>query len=153
MFDMVRTGDQPYSLDRILATAGRYLSPESRAVLQQAVTHHGDLPAPERLPVLGGCAHASLDDVATFDLGFDFEHSRSTETLAGVIENGPAFKAGLRDGQLLLGNSFYKGDPDQLAKFKVHTDAGEKQIEFFPKGKTIQAWQYHIDKEKSCELR
>jgi predicted metalloprotease with PDZ domain len=151
MFDMVRTGDQPYTLDRILATAGQYLSPESRTLLEQAVSHHGDLPAPEHLPILGDCAHASLDDVPTFDLGFDFDRSRSTGTVAGVVENGPAFNAGLRDGQSLLGNSFYKGDPERMARFKVHTDAGDKQIDFYPRGKTIQAWQYHIDKNKQCQ--
>ena len=152
MFGMVRTGDQPYTLDRILAAAGRYLSPEPRALLEQAVSHHGDLPAPERLPILGDCAHASLDDVATFDLGFDFDRSRSTGTVAGVVENGPAFNAGLRDGQSLLGNSFYEGDPERMARFKVHTDAGDKQIDFYPRGKAIQAWQYHIDKNKQCQL-
>jgi predicted metalloprotease with PDZ domain len=119
--------------------------------LEQAVSHHGDLPAPEHLPILGDCAHASLDDVPTFDLGFDFDRSRSTGTVAGVVENGPAFNAGLRDGQSLLGNSFYKGDPERMARFKVHTDAGDKQIDFYPRGKTIQAWQYHIDKNKQCQ--
>jgi predicted metalloprotease with PDZ domain len=152
MFDMMRTGDQPYTLDRILSTAGRYLSPGSRALLEQAVIHHGDLPAPEHLPVLGGCTHASLDDVPTFDLGFDFDRSRSTGTVAGVVENGPAFNAGLRDGQRLLANSFYRHDPKHVAKFKVHTDAGDQQIEYYPRGKTIPAWQYHIDQDKPCSL-
>jgi len=153
MFDMVRTGDQPYTLDRILATAGHYLTPESDALLQQAVVHHGDLPAPERLPMLSDCAHASLDDVATFDLGFDFDRTRSTKTVAGVVDNGPAFNAGLRDGQLLRGYSFSREDTEDLAKFKVHTDTGDKQIEFYPRGKTIQVWQYHMDKGKPCQLR
>jgi predicted metalloprotease with PDZ domain len=153
MFDMVRTGDQPYTLDRILATAGHYLSPESDALLQQAVTHHGDLPAPEHLPVLGDCMHALLDNVSTFDLGFDFDRSRTTRMITGVVENGPAFNAGLRDGQSLLGNSFNKGDPERIAKFKVHSGAGDQQIDYYPRGKTIQAWQYHMDKDKSCELR
>lgn len=152
MFDMVRTRDQPYTLDRILATAGRYLSPESRALLEQAVTHHGDLPAPEHPPVLGNCVHASLDDVPTFDLGFDFDRSRSAGTVTGVVENGPAFNAGLRDGQLLRGYSFNKGDTERIAKLKVHTDAGDKQIDFYPRGKAIQAWQYHIDKDEKCQM-
>jgi predicted metalloprotease with PDZ domain len=152
MFDMVRTGDQPYTLDRVLATAGRYLSPESRVLLQQAVTHHGDLPAPERLPVLGYCIHASLEDVPTFDLGLDFDRSRSSRTVTGVVENGPAFNAGLRDGQSLLGSSFSKGDPERIARFKVHTDAGDRQIEFYARGETIQAWQYHMGKDERCQL-
>jgi predicted metalloprotease with PDZ domain len=153
MFDMVRTGDQPYTLDRILATAGRYLSPESNALLQQAVSDHGDLPAPEHLPMLGDCAHASRDDVPTFDLGFDFDRSQSTQRVTGVVKDGPAFNAGLHDGQSLLGWSFDKHDPERIAKFRIHSDTGDQRINYYPQGKTIQAWQYHINKDKSCELR
>jgi hypothetical protein len=97
--------------------------------------------------------HALLDNVSTFDLGFDFDRSRTTRMITGVVENGPAFNAGLRDGQSLLGNSFNKGDPERIAKFKVHSGAGDQQIDYYPRGKTIQAWQYHMDKDKSCELR
>jgi predicted metalloprotease with PDZ domain len=151
MFDMVRGANQPYTLARILATAGRYLSPESRALLRHAVNDHGDLPAPERIPSVGDCAHASLQDVASFDPGLDLDRTRTTGVISGVVEGGPAFMAGLRDGQPLLGISVVKGEPERLARFKVHATNGDKWIEFYPRGKSVSAWQYQIDPGRPCE--
>ena len=50
MFDMVRDRRQPLTLERIFATSGRYLSPASLSLLRDAVTKHGDLPAPSQIP-------------------------------------------------------------------------------------------------------
>jgi len=153
MFDMVRAGKRPFTLARILETTGRYLSSESRAVLQHAVNDHGDLPAPERLPSLGDCAHASLQNLASFDAGLDIDRTLATSQISGVVEGGPAFMAGLRDGQRLVGVSITKGEPEQLAKFKVHTADGDKWIDFYPRGKSVTAWQYQIDPNRPCERR
>ncbi|MGB8031016.1 MAG: hypothetical protein WCF30_15290 [Terracidiphilus sp.] len=153
MFEMVRDGRQPYTLNRILDTAGHYLSPSSRTLLQEAVIQHGNLPAPAQLPILGNCARASLDDVPTFDLGFDFDQSRAEKIISGVVENGPAFNAGIRNGQMLLSSSYYKGNPDRLAKFTVHDDTGDNQITFYPRGKATLAWQYHLDQSEPCDGR
>jgi predicted metalloprotease with PDZ domain len=130
MFDMVRGANQPYTLARILETAERYLSLESRTLLNNAVTDHANLPAPEHIPSVGDCAHPVLENLPTFDLGLDLASSRAAGVLTGVIQGGPAFIAGLRNGQRLLGVSVYNGDPKRIAKFIVQTDAGDKQITF-----------------------
>jgi predicted metalloprotease with PDZ domain len=151
MFDMVRDANQPCTLARILETAGRYLSPESRTLLQNAVTDHGNLPAPEQIPSLDSCAHPFLQDLPTFDLGFDLARSQATGLITGIVEGGPAFAAGLRNGQPLAGLSVVKGEPEHMAKFKIHTDTGDKQITFYPRGKTVAAWQYQLDQSRPCE--
>jgi predicted metalloprotease with PDZ domain len=150
MFDMVRTGDQPITLARILETAGRYLSADARRLLQLAVVDHGGLPAPDQAPLIGGCAHPSLQDLPTFELGLDLARSRAASQLTGVVEGGPAFAAGLRNGQALTGFSVNNGDPDLLARFTIHTDSGDKQIAFYPRGKTVAAWQYRLDQNGPC---
>jgi predicted metalloprotease with PDZ domain len=94
---------------------------------------------------LGACAHASMDDLPTFDLGFDFAASTNAKKVVGVRPDSPASKAGLRDGQGLLGWSVHNNEPDKAAKFTIQTDDGEKtKIEYYPKGKTITVPQYHI---------
>ena len=151
MFDMVRGANQPYTLARILETAGRYLSSESRALLKNAVTDHADLPAPKQIPAVGDCAQPLLEDLPTFDLGLDLALSRSSGVLTGVIDGGPAFAAGLRNGQRLLSVLVSNGDPEHIAKFTVHTDAGDQQITFYPLGKAVAAWQYHLNQNRPCK--
>ena len=150
MFDMVRTRAQPYTLARILETAGLYLSPESRVMLQHAVSDHGNLLAPEQLPSLGACAKATLQDIPSFDLGLDFDRTRATNVITGVVEGGPAFTAGLRNGQQMLGLSVTRDEPERLAKFKVHTVEGDQQISFYPRGKPVTASQYQLDPSRTC---
>ena len=90
----------------------------------------------------------------TFDLGLDLPHSAATSTVTGVVPDGPAYIAGLRDGQRLHGHmSVDNGNPDRLAIFTVTTDAGDKEVQFYPRGRTISVWQYHLDQgdaTKTC---
>jgi predicted metalloprotease with PDZ domain len=151
MFDMVRDAAQPYTPERILATIGHYLSPASRAMLQHAVSDHADLPVPERLPAVDICAHPSLKELPTFDPGLDLTQSHARGVITGVVAEGPAYAAGLRDGQKLLGISVDNGDPEHLAKFKVRTEAGDQWLSFYPRGKTVKAWQYQLDEDRPCE--
>ena len=150
MFDMVKGSDQQFTLDRILEVADQYLSAESRILLKQAVVSHGPLAPPEYLPGLHDCARSSLDQLPTFDLGFDYADSIAKHVVAGVSETGPAFRAGLRDGQRLGRHSVYYNDPSRMATFTVHLEDGDKQIAFYPRGKSVQVWQYHVDKSNVC---
>ena len=144
MFDMERNANQPYTLARIFETAGQYLSPESRTLLQKAVVDHADLAPPEEIPSMSHCARASLQELPNFDIGLDVAHSHASGVITGVVENGPAFAAGLRNGQKIVRISFDIGDPERLAKFTVHTEKDDQQISFYPRGKTVKAWQYQL---------
>ena len=149
MFDMVRGASQPFTFDRVTATINRYLSPGARIALQQAVLNQGQLKAPTSIPSLGTCAVPALKMLPTFNLGFDYDASRANNTVIGVQESGPAYTAGLRNGQKLLGYSVVKWDPDHLATFRISSAQGEQRISFFPRGKEEQMWQYDLQ-EAAC---
>jgi predicted metalloprotease with PDZ domain len=145
MFEMIRTREQPLTQERILKTITPYISPETRAALEAAVTSHAALAAPDRVPLVTGCVRPSFVELPTFDLGFDFAASRAAGKVIGVRPDGPAYAAGLRDGQILTGRiSVSNSDPQRAALFGIRDDAGEREVPFFPKGQPLQAWQYQI---------
>jgi hypothetical protein len=149
---MVRDGKKPLTLDRIFEAAGRYSSAATLAKLRSAVTEHADLEAPTQLPAVKLCAHAAREQLFTFDLGLDFDRTSAASKVLGVASNGPAYLAGLRDNQILHGRlSVYNGDPDKLAIFTIRTDDGDKQISFYPRGKKIAVWKYHLDASGACQ--
>jgi predicted metalloprotease with PDZ domain len=150
MFDMVRTSKQSITLARTLDTAGRYLSDDAQSQLRRAVVEHGDLAAPDEVPSMGACARPSMEELPTFDLGFDLAASATAKQVVGVVAEGPAFAAGLRNGQTLGRVSVYNGQPDRLATFTIHTDAGDQAIAFYPRGKAMPGWQYRLDQGGSC---
>jgi predicted metalloprotease with PDZ domain len=144
MFDMVHEADRPLTLERIFATADRYLSEASRSPLRQAVGG-GDLPVPGSAPGTPGCVSLSVDDQWTFELGLDLRTSQTTKVITGVQADGPAFRAGLRDGQALSGVSVYNNDPDRMARFTVQGAGGPSQtISYYPRGNAIKVPQYHL---------
>ena len=150
MFDLVRQKDQPYTLERILAVIDRFLSQASQQQLLAAVSRHGALTMPAQLPVLGSCVKANLGNYPTFDLGFDFDKSQTTKVVSGVVDGGPAFRAGLRDGDKLLGWSYSKHDPDRQARFTIASQDGPKRIAYLPQGRPEQGWQYSLDPALFC---
>jgi predicted metalloprotease with PDZ domain len=157
MFDMVREGNQPLTNGRILQTAGRYLPPAMRTELQQAVEQNG---FPQLAgATIGPCVRAAIDDLPTFDLGFDLAASRKSNIVTAVDPDGPAFKAGLRDGQQMNGRiSIYDGRTDKTAIITVQTESGRQAIEYYPRGKPIATPQFHLDEkayapnESSCRM-
>jgi len=146
MRDVVAESDKPFTLDRILATIGRYISADAFRQLEQAVKHRGMLTAPGEAG-LGACSliRLSMDEIPTFDLGFDYDVSMTKRIVTGVREDGPAYKAGLRDGQPIAGHSVNQGNPNKTSKFYVGTDQGRQTIEYYPRGKGLSAPQYHLD--------
>jgi predicted metalloprotease with PDZ domain len=142
MFAMVKGNAQPMTQARIFATADVYLSADSQALLRKAVEEHGELPAPETAPFVDACFRPALQETPTFDLGFDPRKTHETHMISGVVEGGPAFAAGLRDGQPSGRVSFNKNDPDRMVKIFVRVDGAEKEIDYYPRGKTVMAWKY-----------
>jgi predicted metalloprotease with PDZ domain len=145
MFDMVHDADRPLTEARIVETIDGYLATGARDSLQY-VLNGGALPELDNYPV-GPCVTVSVDQVPTFDLGFDFEASKAAGKIVSVREDGPAFKAGLRNGEPLISKSVSHDQPEKLARFKVLSSAGVQTIQFYPRGKNATVPQYHLDKD------
>ena len=118
---------------------------DTRRALVAAVTTGAPVAAPERVPSVPGCPIRSLVDFPTFDLGFDLAASRAAGKVTGVRGDSAAYAAGLRDGQELSGRiSVTNNDPQEPALFGIRDTAGAREVRFFPKGASVQAWQYQM---------
>lgn len=147
MHDMVSQRSRPLTESRILETADRYLSPASRAELAKVVEPESSIPTLET--DLAPCVRGSIDEISTFNLGFDLDASRAMGVVTGVTQGGPAFLAGLRNGQPLRGRlSIYNNQPDKIAIVTVQTAEGaEHEVQYYPRGEPIKVLQYHSDQQ------
>ena len=150
MFDMVKGAKQTFTYERLLATIDKYLSPHSRTLLHEAIMSSGNLPVPPSIPQFQGCAKAVLKALPVFDLGFDFDGSKTSKIVNGVRQAGAAYAAGLRDGQKLLSYSFPKEQPDRLVTLRVSSDLGEQRISYYPRGSAVNVWQYEFVSQQPC---
>jgi predicted metalloprotease with PDZ domain len=85
--------------------------------------------------------------VPRFDLGFDVAASRSEGTVAGVREDGPAYRAGLRDGMTLVrtrntSRDTNSWDADAPAVIVVRDGGEERAIAYMPAGELHEVEQY-----------
>jgi predicted metalloprotease with PDZ domain len=146
MFDMVADSAKPITLERILATADRYLLPPAQRQLE-AAANHGAVLVPAANAALPGCTalSVSVEQLPLFDLGFDLAASELSNRVVGVKQDGPAYAVGLRDGQKLMGVSVDNGQTDKLAKFTIDVSGEPKIIEYYPRGRIVSVPQYHLD--------
>lgn len=158
MYDMVNEAAKPLTEARILETTRRYILPSSRTELARVLQPNSPLSLSEN--GLGPCVRGSIDQVPTFDLGFDLAASSAAGTITGVEADSSAFQAGLRNGQRLFGRlSIYNNQPEIAAIVTVQTSEGQKAVEYYPRGKPIAAMQYHLDETAyaanpgSCQIK
>lgn len=141
--DAAREPTRPLTTVRILLAADRYLDRQERHHLRDLVNSGGTVPVPD-FP-FGRCVRRSVDEVPTFDLGFDRETLLSKKTVANLRPNSAAFEAGLREGQQVLGMSIYWGDVSKPVRLTVHSGEVQQIIEYFPRGKSVLIPQYHLE--------
>lgn len=103
------------------------------------VTGAAVVPVPENAlaPALVG----RLTDVYAFELGFDKERSLRQQKVRGLVKGSAAEKAGLREGDELLGWQF-TGDAEQQASFTVRRGDSQQTIRFLPRGRKAQVVQF-----------
>ena len=88
-----------------------------------------------------------------------FYKLQAKNLVSSVRQDSEAFKAGVRDGQEVVGVSIYWNDVSKPVRLTIHSTEGRKQIEYFPRGPAVSVPQYHLDqiawasKPESCELR
>jgi predicted metalloprotease with PDZ domain len=116
---------------RIFAAAGRYVKKASLEQFHRYAQSGGVIPLPES--ALGPCLQAHTEMLGSFELGFDRSSiTGDTKKVIGVKPDSEAYKAGLRDGQQLLGWSIYNGDPSKQVKLTIKTDTGKQVLTYYP---------------------
>ena len=76
-----------------------------------------------------------------FDPGFDYGLARRTKKIQRVQHEGPAYQAGLRDGQEYVGDN-YRFDPNREASVVIKEEGEERTINYYPQGSTGLIPQY-----------
>jgi len=129
---------------RLLKAAAKYIHKASINRLRQYVEHGGSIRVPD--DALGPCVQARIEAIGKFDLGFDRSSiTGKTKQVIGVTADSEAYKAGLRDGQQLLGWSIYNGDPTKQVKLTIKTDTGRQVITYLPQGERVSVQQFILD--------
>ena len=73
-----------------------------------------------------------------FDLGFDETAFRETRLLKGVRPGSAAHRAGLRNGQRVLGWTIHFDDTDREAELIVEENGAIMQVHYLPRGPGIE---------------
>lgn len=134
MFDLVRQSETrnpapDFTEERVLSAFSPYLSQDEMQQLRCMAIAGADVPLPDKL---GGCAVREKQTQSIVDPGFDQSASFKGKRVVGVVENGPAYRAGIRDGQELFTWSIYNGDPSKDALLGVVIDGQKRMITFSP---------------------
>ncbi len=141
MFDLVKEaqGPKPPELneDRVFTAFARYLTPEQVAQMRAMVVEGADVPLP---PTLGSCAALETVNSTVVDPGFD-EKSLDSKHIGGVDSTGPAYRAGIRDGQEVFRVSIYHDDPTKDVLLGVVVD-GERKMIYYSAAKQQTVAQY-----------
>jgi predicted metalloprotease with PDZ domain len=157
MFDLVaqnaayqrRHHGRPMKLDskRIFRATSKYIHHASRKEFQHYAEQGGSIRIPET--ALGPCVQSYAEENREFDLGFDHKSTeRKDKKVFGVEPDSEAFKAGLREGQILAGWSIYNDDPSKPVKLTIKDDDGKRVLTYYPRGPKISLQQFRLDTEK-----
>ncbi len=120
LIDMFRnpSGDQTLTCDGLLKRIESWISTEAAAVLRAAIVDGKELPLPQQLLTPALKLRKGMSQ--SFDPKFDTEATRTDGRVSGVLEDGPAFKAGLRNGQKLRRFDVRTGGPIRLPRRSRH---------------------------------
>jgi predicted metalloprotease with PDZ domain len=153
MFDLVRQSETQmpapeFTEQRVLAAFSPYLSEDQMQQLRSMAIAGADVPLPGKL---GGCAVLEKQLQSIVDPGFDQSASFAAKRVIGVVNDGPAYRAGIREGQELFRWSIYNDDPSKDALLGVAVDGQKRMVTFSPV-KQVPLEQYRATSEaaKSC---
>jgi predicted metalloprotease with PDZ domain len=120
--------------------AGRDVMPDVQRHIE-----NGETIVPDR-NALGSHVEIETVNVAPFELGFDLEMLRKDKVINGVKETSAAYRAGLRNGQVVVKRMpIYIGDITKPVELTVKDGEGERVIRFYPASQnTISVPQFKL---------
>jgi predicted metalloprotease with PDZ domain len=130
-----------FTEERVLAAFSPYLPGDEMQLLRAMAIDGADVPLPERL---GDCALRQSETQAVVDPGFDERASIAAKRVTGVTQDGPAYRAGIRDGQELFRWSVYNDDPSKDALLGV-VIGGERKVISFSPARQAHVQQYRVN--------
>lgn len=145
MRDLLRrtaSGEPHISMDGLFALLQDRTSPEFVVSIRRSIIDGADVPLPERVsepPLVLGSGTSRV-----FDPGFDFEASKLSRKIVGVRDGSEAHRAGLRDGQTMLGYSITpaSGDQPPFAEIKIDDNGAASTISYEALSPPITVRQY-----------
>ncbi len=138
-------GESDFSVDELLGLIAGFAGLETAEAVRGAVVDGASLQLPGDL----GAPEFELESVEVqgFELGFDFERTRTKYVVCGVVGGSAAEAAGLRDGMQVRSLSFYSGRADVPVEIKVFDGGGERMITFLPQGRPVDGYRLDLRNE------
>jgi predicted metalloprotease with PDZ domain len=136
MQELFRTGaNAELSATTISAAVTRYAKvdvlPEVKRIIDS-----GELLVPHN-QVFGACATLTTVEVADFELGFDLDTLQARMRIQGVLPHSAAYRAGLRDGQIVVRRQpIAIGQADREIELTIKDNGKEKPLRFYPASNT-----------------
>ena len=96
---------------------------------------------------MGECLRLGDENIPTFDLGYDRSASKASGHAVGVRAGGPADRAGLREGERILGTNIWSGFPEKEVELEVDRNGARAKIRYLPQGAMIRVPQYRFDEK------
>lgn len=115
--------------ERVLQALTSELGPNPREQVQAYIAAGRSFDLDEGLA--GPCFELGWVDIPRWVLGFD-PASFAKHAAVGVVDGGPAQRAGLRNGMTLMGWSVYGGDISREVVLKVKSEDGDKELRYLP---------------------
>ena len=115
--------------ERVLQALQPLLGDRARPWVQAYIERGDDVPLPADLA--GPCFELGWSEVPRWSLGFD-PASFTDRVLRGVVVDGPAHAAGLRNGQAVAGWSVYNGDTSRDAEVTLMEDGQPRTVRYRP---------------------
>ena len=126
--------------ERIFAAMAQYVDGGTMTAVRKAILEGGEIPVVA--DSLGQCATFRTRMMWTYDPGFPNTELVKGELLKQVDPESAAYRAGLRDGQVLLGWTLWLGNSDREATLSVRQpDGSTATIRYLPRGRQVPVAQ------------
>ncbi len=127
-----KAGAPPLDLATLLAAVRAWTTPEVAQELERVVVGGADVPV--ELGLFEPCLEGRWVSKSTFELGFDFDHALQAKKIRGLRPDSAAARAGVLDGQTVLGLDVMQGDPTREVELVVEAPDGPRRLRFLPAG-------------------